>query len=679
MAKKNWIKIWIVMVIVFVICFSDWSFAIETENLETVDSLLDFFVGVLSWIWILFAKLAWIFLTNNRVYGETLKMDGLFWQYWNVTKNIANFWLWFYFIYIIFKWLINQGKEDIVKNIKKKILWVLIAWVGIQASRFFTAAVVDISTITLVAVWSLPSQLIAWNSNIQESVENSVYEYFGTNKESVGTWRVVDLFPKAWKSSEFVVNTMVSVYESWAWELTKQKFFDLLLPDPEDVSWPLYFIGFSILRTNEINSLNSNNQKTLKGALFNLVIQWWTTIIYSIEMWVLCILALMRLLYLWMFIILSPIAIFLWCLKMSKDEDVMKWSFVEGLMEQINIKSFLINVFKPTIIVLWLWLAMIFASLMNNVINMNDKPVNDVDIWWITVKTIENPRSGLTETDLNYTTSIEGGTIKFTLTNVAKWILEFIMCIITVVLVYIIIRIAVKMGWNWSKDFVSQKIWKVQDAVQWVLESTPVVPVAWYDEKTGAPTTHFVSAGKVWTIFDKASNKFRWKVQDEYNKQNNIISSWLGNNSGYLSSDEVHKIENAGIGAIWLNILTAKKNIISTLKSEEWKWMTLNLSTASNNGFWIKQFGVWLTNMKGKEGEITGTNYNDVWKEMIKRWNGDEANKIEEGKRMQTMFTKISESAVAYSDFFWLNWWIHNWDDLKDEDISKWIPSEKKS
>ena len=111
MTKKTWIKIGIVIIITCVICFSDWSFAAEWDEFKILNWGLDIIVCALSWLWILFAKLAGIFLTNKWVYGEILWLDALMWKFWNVTKNIANFSLWFYFVYKLFEKIIKGEIE----------------------------------------------------------------------------------------------------------------------------------------------------------------------------------------------------------------------------------------------------------------------------------------------------------------------------------------------------------------------------------------------------------------------------------------------------------------------------------------------------------------------------------------------------------------------------------------
>ena len=151
MNKKNWIKIWIIVIITCVMCFSDWSLAVygDAEEVWTLAWTLDFIISCLSRFWVIFANIAWKFLTNNWVYGEVLWIDVLLWKYWNIVKNMANFCLWFYLVYVIFKWLIGQWKENIMNNLKSVLLRILVAWIWVQASWFLTSVVIDLSTITM--------------------------------------------------------------------------------------------------------------------------------------------------------------------------------------------------------------------------------------------------------------------------------------------------------------------------------------------------------------------------------------------------------------------------------------------------------------------------------------------------------------------------------------------------
>ena len=111
--------------------------------------------------------LAWKLVDNSLVYWEIFWFDAVLWKLWNIVKNLANFTLWFLFVYKIFKYLIDW--KDKVKDI---LLSALIAWIWIQASRFIMAALIDASTILTYWVWWLPISILKENKeNIQD--ENS--------------------------------------------------------------------------------------------------------------------------------------------------------------------------------------------------------------------------------------------------------------------------------------------------------------------------------------------------------------------------------------------------------------------------------------------------------------------------------------------------------------------------
>ena len=100
---------------------------------------------------------AWKVVDNSLVYWEIFNFDVVLWRLWNIVRNIANFWLWFIFIYKIFEFLIKWQKWD---DIKKLLVSALIAWVWIQASWFIMAALIDVSTIATYWIWGLPMYIL---------------------------------------------------------------------------------------------------------------------------------------------------------------------------------------------------------------------------------------------------------------------------------------------------------------------------------------------------------------------------------------------------------------------------------------------------------------------------------------------------------------------------------------
>ena len=674
MKRENVIKMWIVTIVVILFSFSDWSLAAEwtASLLNETAKWLHLIVSILSWIWILFAQWAWEFMTNKWVYGEIIWLDAILWQYWNVIKNIANFWLWFYFVYTVFKWLIDL-KSEVIKSVKDKLLWVLIAWIWIQTSWFMVAAIVDMSTITLVAASSLPSQIVANNPQVKQSFDKSLQKQFNPSSDikEFEKWIWVSLFPSDRWAFDFIT---VDKERRLAEPMSQQELFDKIMPNWDNVSWPLHYLWLSILDTMSLVSLNTATDNWVKATIFNILLQSLTTIVYSLEMMVLFVVAVMRVVYIWIFIVLSPIVFLLRCIKQA-DKNV-KFNFLDGVTKHFNLSSFFWNVFKPTIIVLGFSLTIIFVTVMNSIIQSNTEKT--LDMWW--VKTHNRKESSMGDGwNQKYETVMDSDMVWLTIRSAWKTLLEFIMCIITVVLVYYIIKIAVLM-WDW-KDFLSTKIKSFQNGVWDAITKLPVMPVAGYD-KEWKRTTRYLSVGKVFglgrneNLLESKIWHSQKKVQNEYNRQNAILDSWFGNETWYLSVDQVSAIETAmttGNDAQVWNRLEKTKAEINKLKqwAEKWQWfgMTLSRATAKNDGFWLKQFGQRLTKME-KQPPVTGTN-EKAWNGMIGDWNSSEIREKNIEEKLEKIFDNHQDRVRAYAEFFGLGSDIDTWQKLKNADISK--------
>ena len=104
---------------------------------------------------------------NSLVYGEIFWFDAVLWNLWNFVRNLANFWLWFIFVYKIFEYLVKWQKSW---DMKKILISALIAWIWIQASWFLMAALIDVSTILTYWVWWLPISVL-WSDVTSNSWE----------------------------------------------------------------------------------------------------------------------------------------------------------------------------------------------------------------------------------------------------------------------------------------------------------------------------------------------------------------------------------------------------------------------------------------------------------------------------------------------------------------------------
>ena len=165
---------WVLALFVFQICFFDiWWIWISSHVfaadawgtssqylLEKVANWLEefkFFNVVVNVIIYPILIIAWKLVDNSLVYWEIFWFDAVLRKLRVMMRNIANYWLWFLFIYKICEYLIKWQKTA---DIKKLLISVLIAWVGIQASWFIMSVLIDASTIVTYGVWWLPVSIL---------------------------------------------------------------------------------------------------------------------------------------------------------------------------------------------------------------------------------------------------------------------------------------------------------------------------------------------------------------------------------------------------------------------------------------------------------------------------------------------------------------------------------------
>lgn len=139
------------------ISLSEWDASFD-------DVLRDLTYMLQSWLQLLYMilwpllVLAGTAMDNSLVYGEFFGLDRPLWIIWNMSKNFANFALWFFVLFHILKFVFSSTQTEF--EIKKILWWALIAWVGIQLSRFVLGALVDVSTIATYGIGGMPLSLL---------------------------------------------------------------------------------------------------------------------------------------------------------------------------------------------------------------------------------------------------------------------------------------------------------------------------------------------------------------------------------------------------------------------------------------------------------------------------------------------------------------------------------------
>ena len=106
-----------------------------------------------------------------------------------------------------------------------------------QASRFLTSVVLDVSSITLSAVGAFPSQIISKSELVENGFRYSMREFTDGGSASVKA-KILDLFPKNGAANSFMDITKIPLNNP----LSNTELVDNLMPNKDDVSGPLYYM-----------------------------------------------------------------------------------------------------------------------------------------------------------------------------------------------------------------------------------------------------------------------------------------------------------------------------------------------------------------------------------------------------------------------------------------------------
>lgn len=145
-----------------------------SEDIRNFAILSSELINLLNRVRVILANMAGKLMTNTLVYAEFIHLDKYLRQLRNISKNFANFALGFIFLIWILRAIFDNNNNTSDK-IGKKIGYLLIAAIGIQSSWFLVGALIDIEKIASSAIASLPSIIIAQDSNIRNTIINGPF------------------------------------------------------------------------------------------------------------------------------------------------------------------------------------------------------------------------------------------------------------------------------------------------------------------------------------------------------------------------------------------------------------------------------------------------------------------------------------------------------------------------
>ena len=299
-------------------------------------NLLVSIFDLISSIWYVLPIIAWKLLTNDLLYWVSIHLDTLLWNIWNFSRSIANFLIWFLFIYFIFKFITSEKDVSLIKtNLPKIAFWSII----INASWFIIAVLIDISTVLIAWFGSLPLEFSSLNETTKIAVPTNIT--FDSTKCST--------------KNNGCFNWNYSIVATWDNKLT----LDKLQSYETYISWPLFFMWANILGipTAKEKLLNqaydvNNGEFKHNWAAITAIIQIIIILLFTIPIIVLIVVNVVRVFWIWIYIWFSPL-IFL---------DQIFWWKVASKEKAFWFKNMIWLIFQPALVVLAFSISVIFIT-----------------------------------------------------------------------------------------------------------------------------------------------------------------------------------------------------------------------------------------------------------------------------------------------------------------------------
>lgn len=379
-------------------------------------------LSILSRWWIILATLAGKLMTNDRVYGAALHMDIYLWKLRNIMKNFANFALVGIVLWSIIKSIIGKDPIKPADIIKKT----LIAGILIQASRFLVWALVDLSTVAVSAVASFPATFIQWNTVLDGQIQ-------AAQEKMKATTPLVDLSQGTITSITNQDTTPVSSTDALA----------SILPNSNSVSGPLIYMGMSVFGFYKYLDVGTDTSTTIKDLTINFSLKTIVLVFYTIGLLLLFVANLIRVVFLWFFIIAAPFIVLLSIFKSWWDGKS------EGISKYLSFSSLMDMIFKPVIYIAVLSMILIFITSIQNIMSWNPPSLNGVSM------TSDNTSSTLSIQDVS-SVKIDDTIFSDIGTTAKNTFADLIVFFLAIFLTWQLVKLSVK--WSWPIEKVTSQL-----------------------------------------------------------------------------------------------------------------------------------------------------------------------------------------------------------------------------
>lgn len=341
--KKN-IKLFLMFFVVFYL-LSDVTFAADITQMKTTVS--QFAEWLLKWIALLLTLityLATIFLSPTWINGSLFWLNTYFKEIWILMSNVVYFIFAFILIWIAFMNIIwkNTDQYQLKQALPKFIVWVLI----VPFSWFLVQFVLSISAVLTVASLSLPFDTFDSFKSSLDGVQvpqscTLNLESFTSGEKSGTTDNKQDGFIYCDDKPKMSLTEI-----SWKWDAISSIFWI--------ISMYTYWI-LSLDTIDDVDIYDLKSVQTIWDLIVKIIFDLLFVVIYSLLMITLWLVLMIRWIYIWIYMMLSPV---FWLMYFFGKSKWWEWFF-----SKFNLKEFIALAMVPvyTMLALSFWLLFLYV------------------------------------------------------------------------------------------------------------------------------------------------------------------------------------------------------------------------------------------------------------------------------------------------------------------------------
>lgn len=415
-----------------------------SESARAVEDIADKIIKFASWGWIFFAIVAGKLMTNDFVYGSILHLDVNLRQIWQVMRSFSNFALGFIFVAYILKSFFSGSGE-----LKQQLPMIIVSAILVQASRFIMAILIDLSTISISAISSLPLQVLDQQRNEQQ------YSFQMYKRTYIDQSFSVDMENTAKDKSNLMTRELEDI-----------------LPKADSVSGPLIFLGASVLHTLDYNFLTQEKLDIGATAVI-ILLKAFVLLMFFVPIVALVVINMMRIFRIWMRIIMSPFIVidhFLLGKKLASRSKIF------------DVGSMLALVFQPVAVVWLMSVGLILVVGMASIIT-GDNDFDDTKEKFqqqLNYKTISDNTAQVGDPDIGVA-YVRGSLFESGSQYVGGFLGQMILFVFVIMLLWAILKAA-----NSFSDITKSAVESVYSFAEGMMQSTPIVPFKGWATSVGA-------------------------------------------------------------------------------------------------------------------------------------------------------------------------------------------------